>query len=199
MTALGLSDFTPYEEDQQYKVARLRTVEWWASDQRRGAEFDAPAAALQLTRQMLRRTFNGASTQQGPPLLVWVSRQSHPARRVTNEVEVLEAVKAAFPGLQLEVWRGTEGMRAAATLFGAAALVAGPHGAGLANILFCDHCRVLELTIESAQMRYFGHLATALGMPYEPIVALPGFRQEGAVQPQLVIDGIQRALPHLIK
>ena len=180
----------------RYKIGLLYYVEWWPTDSRPDTAFNAPSSALQATRTTLRKAFGVQATAEGsnPPTVVWVTRNGTNARKVLNEDAVLESLSQRLPGAQVVWWHGTEGMARAASLFGLADAVVGPHGAGLSNIIFCNKCNVIELALESSQMRYFGHLAVALGLKYTALNVMPHFRQDAIVDVKRVVDVVAQAL-----
>lgn len=60
-----------------------------------------------------------------------------------NEEELVEALRDN--GINVTVWDGTKNMNQAASMFGDAAVVFGPHGAGLANMVPFVHVFYLLL------------------------------------------------------
>jgi Glycosyltransferase 61 len=67
--------------------------------------------------------------------LIYISRRDSPARQVENEDEVIACLEPY--GFQIVTLSGMS-VAAQAALFGSARVVAGPHGAGFANLLFCN-------------------------------------------------------------
>ena len=70
-----------------------------------------------------------------PNALIYISRRDSPARQVENEDEVIACLEPY--GFQIVTLSGMS-VAAQAALFGSARVVAGPHGAGVANLLFCN-------------------------------------------------------------
>lgn len=178
-----------------YEIKQLYYVEWWPTDTRPDTAFNAPASALRAARTALRQAFN-LQSYSGPALVVWVSRNGTKSRNVLNEQAVLDALQERLPHVGVVPWIGTEGMSQAAHLFGRAAVVVGSHGAGLSNIIFCESCSLIELALESAQMRYFAHLAMALGLEYQALPEMTHFRQNATVNVERVVRAITRSLKH---
>lgn len=194
MEAFGVSKYIVYEPDHLYKIEKLHTVEWWPTSHRRSAEFFASAGALRAARVALRKAFK-ASDQRRKPRVVWVSRRGSRDRRILNEADVVQELRSRLD-LDVVVWSGREGMQRAAELFGSAAVVVGSHGAGLSNMMLCQKCSVVELSVKSAQMRYFAHLAAALGFEYEALLTLDGFRMNASANLAEVVRAVIRALVH---
>ena len=105
----------------------------------------------------------------GDAVAVYVSRRGG-SRRVLDERALLGALEAwsarAVPKLRWVAFAGAPATLAAqAALFGRAALVVGPHGAGLANLAFVPAtCRVLELPIRHNANKMFQFLCRGLGL-----------------------------------
>ena len=70
-----------------------------------------------------------------PSALLYISRRDSPARQVENEDEVTACLEPY--GFQIVTLSGMS-VAAQAALFGSARVVTGPHGAGFANLLFCN-------------------------------------------------------------
>jgi capsular polysaccharide biosynthesis protein len=69
-----------------------------------------------------------------PRALIYISRRDSPARRVENEDEVIACLEPY--GFKIVTLSGMS-VAAQAALFASARAVVGPHGAGMANLLFC--------------------------------------------------------------
>eukprot|EP00656_Telonema_subtile_P026026 TRINITY_DN28028_c0_g1_i2.p1 TRINITY_DN28028_c0_g1~~TRINITY_DN28028_c0_g1_i2.p1 ORF type:complete len:712 (+),score=65.79 TRINITY_DN28028_c0_g1_i2:99-2234(+) len=197
LTALGISVYLKYDRHAVYRAKTLHVVDWWPTDTRPDTSFHAPASALRLARSELRQAFAVAKKVQAAPLVVWVSRRGRD-RDVLNEDAVLTALREQLSGVEILRWAGNEGMAAAAVVFGRADVVVGPHGAGLSNILFCEKCELVELALESAQMRYFAHLAMALEIRYQALMELPHFRQTATVNVVNVVVAVSQAIRCLL-
>lgn len=94
---------------------------------------------------------------------LYVSRNRAERRRTINEDEVLALIEPlGFETIYLEEMT----LREAAALFSQAEAVLAPHGAGLANIVFCrPDCRVVEYFSWHISQEYW-LLAHALGLSY---------------------------------
>jgi hypothetical protein len=102
----------------------------------------------------------------GPPDL-YISRRDSTNRHLVNEAEV-EAfcVQRGFIPVQLA------GMPAAdqVALFAGARRIVAPHGAGLANLLFCEPgTSVLELQMEGYDAGCFRNLANTMGLVWRQV------------------------------
>ncbi|WP_068775019.1 DUF563 domain-containing protein [Paenibacillus sp. FJAT-26967] len=77
------------------------------------------------------------------PERVYISRRKASVRRITNENEVIHCLEACgFVSICLEDWTVAQQIQ----LFASARAIAGPHGAGLANLAFCQAgAQVIEI------------------------------------------------------
>ena len=100
-------------------------------------------------------------------VIVYVTRASEPTRRVANEAQLLNNIRAAFPDKSLVVYDGTASPADTITLFQRARVVLGPHGAGLSHILFsAPGTAVIEFLFMADPPMMFWHTAAALGQEY---------------------------------
>jgi hypothetical protein len=97
---------------------------------------------------------------------IYIARTGNAARRIVNETELIPRLeRLGFEAFELEKLPVTQQIE----LFHDAEIVVAPHGAGLANLLFAENAKVLEL-FEGPLLRphyYFvskarGHAYTAL-------------------------------------
>ena len=74
------------------------------------------------------------------PRLLYYSRLDHAKRVVKGEKRLLEQLRARFGASSVRVFAGgaTPDPRRAARAFGRAQAVVGPHGAGLANLVYTE-------------------------------------------------------------
>lgn len=133
-------------------------------------------------------------------VVVYVSRNdsARQERRVGNEAELVAALDAALsesgPGRQGRNGRslparlvvalpGKMRLRAVAELFRSAHTVAGVHGAGLANAIFCSPgTRLVELAVQSPHTNHYAHIAAALGLAYTAVLVPGSFYEDRSVQ-----------------
>lgn len=94
------------------------------------------------TVQFLRSTFGAPSRGREPRRKIYLSRADATERRVVNEPELITLLEAR--GFDV-VTPGDLSFREQVRLFADADTVVGAHGAGLANLVFADDCRVVEL------------------------------------------------------
>ncbi|MFO1515051.1 MAG: glycosyltransferase family 61 protein [Verrucomicrobiota bacterium] len=125
--------------------------------------------------EFLRKSFLTQIRPTGSGGRLYLSRRNSPKRRMENEAEVESFFQQqGFTSLQLEKLSFREQVAA----FAGASIVAGPHGAGFANLVFAPPAtRVIELFHPGHQQRLYEKLATALGMRYQCVLgAAPGER-----------------------
>jgi len=105
------------------------------------ADIMSPAARQWLQDRLFYSL--GINRQQTTPCKrIFVSRRKAPARKILNELEVMDFLEPlGFQAYILEDLSFSEQVR----LFSQADVVIAPHGAGLTNILFCQSAKVIEL------------------------------------------------------
>jgi hypothetical protein len=103
---------------------------------------------------------------------VWVSRRSATKRRLLNESELVQVVRQKVPDLVV-VDPSELGLAEQISLFAGASYVLGPHGAGLANTVFCDHpIGILEVW-HSFNQPFCRLLADGVGCDYVSVRGMP--------------------------
>ena len=118
-----------------------------------------PPERIALLRDIVLRTCTFASTHG---ILI----RRHGERVLVNESEVYDQLKATYPELEWVVF-DMENVSDTAALFSKAAVVAGPHGAGFTNMLFCSpDVRIIEFMPDSEPNVCYWHLASVLGVSY---------------------------------
>jgi capsular polysaccharide biosynthesis protein len=122
-------------------------------------KFSAPQ--LKHTREYLLQKLQ--LTPQ-PTRKLYVSRQDATCRRVINEAELRPLLHAeGFEILYLENLSFTEQIQS----FSEAAVIMGPHGAGLTNLLFAGkHTQIIELLPDDSINHCFWIMASALEQRY---------------------------------
>jgi Glycosyltransferase 61 len=153
-----------------------------------------------LPREMAARLRKEAPSP--PSALIYISRRDSPARQVENEDEVIACLEPY--GFQIVTLSGMS-VAAQAALFGSARVVAGPHGAGFANLLFCNPgAAVLEFFSPLYVNFCYWTLARGAGLSYFymlgegpkiPDSVEPSF---GSVPIRVPIPGLRRALDKLL-
>ena len=155
------------------EINKLHLVDWRGSDNRRNDRFFAPREGLLKVRRYVHRALWGETRKEVPiaDSVVYISRNdSTHGRMVLNEPELITELQVVTRelGLNFVMFTGN-GTRAedAIKTFDRAALILGPHGAGLTNAMFSRPGAILvELTAPWAPAMYYGHLAAALGHIY---------------------------------
>ena len=99
---------------------------------------------------------------------IYISRAAARRRRVTNEAEVAATLKArGFMEVRLEELAWHQQIN----VFRQAKLIVAPHGAGLANLIFCGRgTRVIEFFNRAYLNGCFWQLAALRGLDYLPLV-----------------------------
>lgn len=110
----------------------------------------------------------GRATGAHLPERIYVSRDKARRRRVVNEVDVGARLEArGFTKVCLEDLSWSEQIE----LFRKAKVIVAPHGAGLANLVFCQPgTRVIEFFHRSYVNGCYWRLASIRGLDYRPIV-----------------------------
>jgi capsular polysaccharide biosynthesis protein len=125
---------------------------------------------------------------------LYVSRADAKLRRITNESDLLP--KLAKQGFEAVV-PGTLPLREQVELFMGAEAIAGPHGAGLANLLFAPSgARVLEILPSSMMREHYFLLSISMGQAYRALIGgAAGFLERFSVDPAQV----ERSLRELVE
>lgn len=102
---------------------------------------------------------------------IYISRKTASHRRLLNEPEILALLKTyGFQEVDLEEWSFLDQVR----LFRDAEIIVGPHGSGLANLVFCRAgTRVIEL-FPRVGIDYYWRLCEAVGLTYDFVNAREG-------------------------
>lgn len=111
----------------------------------------------------------GVSGGAGEPERIYIDRTGARRRQVANEPAVIGALAAkGFVAVRLEDLPWAEQI----DRFRRAKVIVAPHGAGLANLVFCEPgTRVIELFDRSYVNGCFWQLAALRGLDYRPLVA----------------------------
>jgi hypothetical protein len=123
------------------------------------------------TIQLLRKTFLSSSKRQENGRRIYITRADADTRRVCNELEL----QACLISLGFEVHQlSTLDMTKQVELFASASVIISPHGAGLANIIFCNpECLLMELMPESYVVDCFKVIAEKVGLVYQRVMCKP--------------------------
>jgi hypothetical protein len=102
---------------------------------------------------------------------LYLSRSHAAVRRIANEKEISEILRQQnFEILEAENLSWPK----QADLFASAIMIVAPHGAALANIVFCQpETRVVEITTRAGYSDWYWQLAAVAGLSYEVLEAQP--------------------------
>lgn len=115
---------------------------------------------------------------------IFISRQKALGRRILNEQEVIAALAPlGFVAYTLEEMSFQEQVR----LFSQASSVVAPHGAGLANMIFAQNLKIIELFGSFIQPSFF-YLAKGLGFWYGCLMGRSPSREIRQNDGNIVID-----------
>lgn len=124
------------------------------------------------------------------PRRIYVSRRRAQRRRVVNESLLVEWLQPlGFEVFELEALNFSQQIE----LFSQAEIVVGPHGAGLANMIFAPHTAVIEFLEPVYQNFCYYHLASGLGFPHKVLIG-KSHGEDILIDPQAVIEAVQALL-----
>nr|WP_255709944.1 glycosyltransferase family 61 protein [Pontibacter harenae] len=128
-----------------------------------------PEHIPQWACNFLRKTFLPAASEEvGEIPFMYISRTDANSRNILNELELIQTLKEfGFKEVQLREYSVAEQAR----LFAGAKVIVAPHGAGLANLVFCSKgATVVELFPEGYVLPLYYDLASKVGLKYTHIV-----------------------------
>lgn len=140
----------------------------------------------------LRRRLGLEGTSSSAKRRFYISRRDATKRRVANEAELL--VELAELDFHLVV-PGALSFREQVDAFAAAEVIVGPHGAGLANLLFArPSASVLELHHAGQRLRHYARMAERSGVGYQhlPCAPDPGAPQDMVVDVDAAVAMVRR-------
>jgi capsular polysaccharide biosynthesis protein len=186
LLGVPLSRCIPYEGWRPWKVERL----YYASPVAMTANFE-PQSLLWMRAKML----NGCLGRSEIPLgerRLYVSRSRAPSRRIVNEAELLPILRHyGFDVIDPGLMSFEEQVRT----FSGAAVIAGPHGAGLTNQLWCGRGAKLFEIFEPGSVRpCYGSLARVLGHSYACGVGDAVSNDGAEPNMQVSVDAFESAL-----
>jgi len=108
---------------------------------------------------------------------LFLSRAGAAVRRIANENEILEILRER----NFEIFEPENlSWREQADLFASASVIVAPHGAALANIVFCQPgTRVVEISTRAGYRDWYWQLAAVAGLSYEVLEAQPSGSSSG--------------------
>jgi hypothetical protein len=121
---------------------------------------------------------------------LYVSREDARHRRLVNEAECLDVLRPL--GFEKVTLSGMA-VRDQAMLFSGAAVIVAPHGAGLANLVFCGpRTTVVELCSPSELRSHYLQLSHARGLEHHWVVGEhAGGRQDFRVRPRVLARALR--------
>lgn len=140
--------------------------------------------ALTDIRDLFVKHYGIAPPKPGKGKRVYISRNDAAIRRVKNEKEVDESLaRRGFETFQ----PGRMPFRDQVALFHSADIIVSPHGAGLANLMFCrPGTRMLEIFPSNFIDEGFLKLAKAMELKYDYLIAGDGdFKQDFTIDPAM--------------
>lgn len=135
------------------------------------------------------------ATSDAPVDVLWLTRSDMRRRRLLNEDAVIEALR--------RYWRVTVANARGMTLVEQVAaamdarVIAGPHGAALANLAWPDRCAVVELAPEGYLHPCFQYHAKWVGHWYGRVVCPSGEYDQITADPEAVSTAIEAAMAAL--
>jgi hypothetical protein len=128
------------------------------------------------------------------PRRLYITRRCASGRRLLNEAELLaQLAPRGFTAIALEDRPWLEQV----ALFRQAEIIIGPHGAGLANLVFCSPgALVLELIAETYPFTFFPEICRQVDAAHHPLLCAPALPHEIRRSDLLVpIPQLLRLLP----
>jgi capsular polysaccharide biosynthesis protein len=126
-----------------------------------------PGTITQRSYDFLRAAF--LQPNSTPDKIIYISRKHALTRRVANEDDVIAAIRGFYPQLETVVLESFS-VREQMTLFAAARMVIGPHGAGFTNCVFSQPCaRLIEFMPSTYRNDCFSQLAELGSLNYTRI------------------------------
>ncbi|MBC8095040.1 MAG: glycosyltransferase family 61 protein [Akkermansiaceae bacterium] len=120
----------------------------------------------------------GNDASKATPERFYVSRADARHRRLVNEEQVVEHLSAL--GFR-PVWLERMSFAEQIALFRNAEAIIGVHGAGLANLVFCNPgTKVLEIFTPGPKPQMYAHISELLGLDYSALI--PASAQSNAAQ-----------------
>ena len=115
-------------------------------------------------RNILHKAIDKTQIPRGT--IVYIKRKS-PPRIVENEKILIEKIREMYTD-KFVVFEGTEPIKEQIQIFYNASIIFGPHGAGFANMLFCEEgVRVIEFPLKNNVNRSYEIHSKMLGHNYE--------------------------------
>lgn len=130
----------------------------------------SPAHCHPLAATWLRSTYLDPAADRRPTRRLYITRRRAAKRRLINEGQLLDALKpVGFEAVDAERLSFDEQIEA----YQQASVVVGPHGAGLANLVFCTQgTAVVELRPRNYPQFSYEWLSSHCGLRYRSVVGV---------------------------
>eukprot|EP00730_Choanoeca_flexa_P003716 TRINITY_DN11484_c0_g1_i1.p1 TRINITY_DN11484_c0_g1~~TRINITY_DN11484_c0_g1_i1.p1 ORF type:complete len:777 (+),score=194.89 TRINITY_DN11484_c0_g1_i1:151-2481(+) len=168
-----------------YRIAELHSIMWRAEDpndlryEDLWSDYLPTKESLHLLRdwavshQDVQLSSDGKLAQ---PEIIYTLRSS--IRSVKNVELLLKLLRKhlgkAFKTFELPTKSGNK-VKNQMQYFQNTAILIGPHGAGLSNIVYASHAALIEFAMKPHSNRCFGYMAQALGNPYTIVPQVHSF------------------------
>jgi len=165
-----------YEPDDclLWNWSRIKVKRLVVPSYRRVQELISPSACRWLRQRFVSNLPDVESEKQPFSRRIYIIRTKTTGRRIINEDEVLSVLtRFGFVAYTLENMSFADQVR----LFSQAEMVVAAHGAGLANIMFAQNLKVIELFGAYGTAAYFV-LSKALGFDYGCLVSDPNGKNQ---------------------
>jgi hypothetical protein len=142
----------------------------------------SPAHCHPIAADWLRATYLGGRPTAPPTRRLYITRRKAPSRRLLNEAELLSVLESmAFEVIDAESLSFDEQVE----IYQQASVVVAPHGAGLANLVFCSQATaVVELRAPDYPQFSYEWLSSHCGLRYRSVVG-----EAGSLRPSLLPIG----------
>lgn len=192
----------------RYRVKKLHVVDWKFLDSsvyhHPSDYYVPPANVINLVRKMHMngQRHPGINETVARDAVIYVHRDTTSTRSISNWQALVDRLNstAIARGLDLIVHDGSGTVRQQIELFKRAVAVVGPHGAGLANILFCEQTTaVIELRSKPKAVSEYSRMASALNLEYwnVPYAELDRYQRGAHLSPSQ-ISSVSRTLDYVL-
>eukprot|EP00011_Vannellida_sp_DIVA3-517-6-12_P007239 CAMPEP_0114624770 /NCGR_PEP_ID=MMETSP0168-20121206/10933_1 /TAXON_ID=95228 ORGANISM="Vannella sp., Strain DIVA3 517/6/12" /NCGR_SAMPLE_ID=MMETSP0168 /ASSEMBLY_ACC=CAM_ASM_000044 /LENGTH=693 /DNA_ID=CAMNT_0001836045 /DNA_START=35 /DNA_END=2112 /DNA_ORIENTATION=- len=195
-------------EKRRYRVKKLHVVDWKFLDtsvfHHPSDYYIPPVEVLELMKRAYTndKFHDGLKDPVARDTVIFVNRDPSSTRSFFNWLALAERLNATAGarGMEFAVHTGDGSIEEQITLFRKAAAVVGAHGAGLANILFCEReTAIIELRSNPKAVTEYSRMSSALGLDYWNVPSVEVDRYEGgAVLSPAQISAVSRTLDYVL-